>query len=138
MLILITRIFSEKGSACLRHYDLTPTQFYILSEVQNENHISQQKIADQLGVTKGSISQTVKILEKKGLIVRLKVKHSQYMELTEKSKIILDVVIPEHEKIAENLFSSLPGEEFEQMKTSLNHLYQSLASQEGRASDSMK
>lgn len=120
---LAMREFSMRGAACLQKYDLTPAQYYILNAVHENGKISQQEIADGLNVTKGNISQIVKVLERKGLITRAKEKKSQYLHLTQKAIDTLKSVIPEQEIIAEANLSKLTPEEVTQLKHIVHKLY---------------
>jgi DNA-binding MarR family transcriptional regulator len=85
----------QLGTTHLSRYDLTPPQFYILEKLIEGEELIQQDLADRLMVSKGNISQILKIMEQKALIERIPDGASNRILLTDRARKMLDVLMPE-------------------------------------------
>jgi DNA-binding MarR family transcriptional regulator len=66
-------IFSEKKKVMkFKGISLYPSEIHLLLVIKNDIDSNATKIARQLGLTKGAISQTLSRLEKKGIIFKSK------------------------------------------------------------------
>ena len=73
---------------------LYPSEIHLLLVIKNEIDSNATKIAEQLGLTKGAISQTLSRLEKKGIIFKTKDpyhKNELNLSLTDFGKEAYDV-----------------------------------------------
>lgn len=80
-------------------YGLQPVQIEALSYLNKCNRYSNtpQAVTDYLGLTKGTVSQTLKILESNGFIAKnadLKDKRVIHLQLTKSGKNIVEKLIP--------------------------------------------
>lgn len=81
--------------------DLQPVQLSALMYLARCNRYSNTPlgVTDYLGLTKGTVSQSLKLLETKGLIVRKqddRDKRSVHLQLTESANTLLDALLPPH------------------------------------------
>jgi MarR family transcriptional regulator, organic hydroperoxide resistance regulator len=79
--------------------DIQPIQLSALVYLARCNRYSNTPLAvtDYLGLTKGTVSQSLKALETKGLIVKspdTRDKRSVHLELTEEARVLLGAVMP--------------------------------------------
>ncbi|WP_204526004.1 MarR family winged helix-turn-helix transcriptional regulator [Citrobacter cronae] len=79
--------------------DLQPVQLSALMYLARCNRYSNTPlgVTDYLGLTKGTVSQSLKLLESKGLIVRQQDAHdkrSVHLQLTESAGTLLDALLP--------------------------------------------
>lgn len=79
--------------------DLQPVQLSALMYLARCNRYSNTPlgVTDYLGLTKGTVSQSLKLLESKGLIVRkqdARDKRSVHLQLTESASTLLDALLP--------------------------------------------
>jgi DNA-binding MarR family transcriptional regulator len=66
-------IFSEKKKIMkFKGISLYPSEIHLLLVIKNDIDSNATKIANQLGLTKGAVSQTLSRLEKKGIILKTK------------------------------------------------------------------
>ena len=122
LLMDVSKIFFYKGSACIGAYGLTPAQFFVLLKVQKNPDLSQQNLANELRVTKGNVSQMLKIMGRDGLIVRQRESGKNQMLLTDKSRQLMDKLIVEHDLVVDQFFNGLSQNEKEQLITLLAQL----------------
>lgn len=95
----------------LQPYDLTHTQFVILAVIEELSEqgvcITQKKISDFSMIDVMTVSSTVRLLEKKGLIVRMPHKtdtRANTISNTEKGIEYLTRAVREVEKVDESFF----------------------------------
>jgi DNA-binding MarR family transcriptional regulator len=66
-------IFSEKKKVMkFKGISLYPSEIHLLLVIKDDIDSNATKIAKQLGLTKGAVSQTLSRLEKKGVILKIK------------------------------------------------------------------
>ena len=124
-LVHLSKLLTPRENS-FKKYGLTPSQFVILAEVLAKENITQQDIANELLVTEGNISHLVQTLERKNLIIRVRDKKNYYLQLTESSKKIIEILIPESQKLSESYFRDLSEEEFENLERIIRKLIDSL------------
>lgn len=79
--------------------ELQPTQFSALMYLARCNRYSDTPlaVAEYLGLTKGTVSQSLKILENKGFICKVqddRDKRSVHLELTKSARLLVESVMP--------------------------------------------
>ena len=89
---------SESRGMLLAH-GLQPVQFEALQYIANCNRYSDTPMAvtEFLGQTKGTVSQTLKVLEKKGLIEKVtdqKDKRVTHLKITESGRVLTQQMLP--------------------------------------------
>src|SRR5437667_7643595 len=99
----VTRIGGEQ----LRHLRLSLGQFGILAHVGAADGMSQTELADALSLTQGNICQLIDKLEQAELLLRRPDGRTNRLYLTERGHALYDNVVPAHEALIEELFSSL-------------------------------
>ncbi len=98
-----TRISGEQ----LRHRNLSLGQFGVLAHVGAAEGMSQTELADALSLTQGNVCQLIDKLEQAGLQLRRPEGRTNRLYLTERGHALYDDVVPAHEALIEDLFSSL-------------------------------
>ena len=91
----ITGLLRNERRQLLASHGLQPVQFEALNYLAHCNRYSDTPMAvtEYLGQTKGTVSQTLKVLENKGLIVKIgddKDKRVSHLKLTEAGKSLID------------------------------------------------
>ena len=92
-------LLRSESRAQLTQYGLQPIQFEALHYLSQCNRYSDTPMAvtEYLGQTKGTVSQTLKVLEKKGLLHKkadLDDKRVTRLEITEQGRQVVDEVLP--------------------------------------------
>ena len=126
----LVRVFQKVDRASsdqLRGKNLSMAQFDVLTRVGASEGLTQQELADSLLVTKGNVCQLLDRMERGGLIVRKQDGRSNRLFLTPEGRTLFDAVVPEHEQLIADLFSTLSSEEQRQLLGFLRTLDRSLA-----------
>ncbi len=111
-LIRVRYLMIRRGAQLYQQHDVTPLQFIVMRRLYEGENLTQQKLADRLFVTKGNISQMLKVMERKGLIDRIKEGSSKRLVITDKARAILKEFIPAHTQFVDSQLSSLsPAEQ---------------------------
>jgi len=103
------RTFGSAGS-------LTPSEIHTIDAIGTEKGIIMSELADRLGVTKGAVTQLVKRLEVKNLIIRTSHpadSRSIILSLTDKGKIAYEAHKQLHLDFYQHLNNILSQEEIE-------------------------
>ncbi len=95
----LASLVRSESRAHLAQLGLLPVQFEVLHYLSVCNRYSDTPMAvtDFLGQTKGTVSQTLKVLEKKGLIAKTpdaQDKRVTHMAVTEAGRALLDRLLP--------------------------------------------
>ena len=121
-------LWQRKIKQILQSYNLTHTQFVILAVIEELTEqdvcITQKKISDFSMIDVMTVSSTVRLLEKKGLIYRLPHKtdtRANSISNTEKGKICLKQAVIDVEGIDRTFFFN-SDEENAQFKNMLSQL----------------
>lgn len=107
----LVRVFQKVDRASvdlLRQWDLSVAQFDVLVQVGVAEGMTQQKLADQLLVTKGNVCQLLDRMEERGLLVRRQEGRANHLYLTEKGRSLRAESLPAQERLIEGIFATLP------------------------------
>ena len=106
-----TRISGEQ----LRRQELSLGQFGVLAHVGAAEGMSQTELADTLSLTQGNVCQLIDKLERAGLLLRRPEGRTNRLYLTERGHALYDDVVPAHEALIEELFSTLSPRQQEEL-----------------------
>ncbi|MCP4358073.1 MAG: MarR family transcriptional regulator [Chloroflexi bacterium] len=94
---------------------LSRSQFDLLSVVATDGGRTQKVYAERMTVTKGNVTQQVQQLQKLGLVARRKEGRNVYLHLTDAGWQKLAAVIPPHDELMNEFFSTLTPEDISQL-----------------------
>jgi DNA-binding MarR family transcriptional regulator len=126
----LVRVFQKVDRASvdlLRKWDLSVAQFDVLVQVGNVDGITQQRLADQLLVTKGNVCQLLDRMEERGLLVRQQEGRANHIHLTEKGRALRAETLPAQEQLIGGIFAALPHAQQVALLASLRRLDHTLA-----------
>jgi DNA-binding MarR family transcriptional regulator len=121
----LVRVFQKVDRASvdlLRKWDLSVAQFDVLVQVGNADGITQQRLADQLLVTKGNVCQLLDRMEERGLLVRQQEGRANHIHLTEKGRALRAETVPAQEQLIDGIFAALPHTQQVALLASLRRL----------------
>jgi len=97
-LMRIAQKMGRSGGGLIQSFGVTPPQFLVMLhlQAQENDNLTQQQLADALLVTKGNISQILKIMEREGLIVREQEGAANKISLTACAYAILEKLQTAH------------------------------------------
>ena len=110
----------------LRAWDLSVGQFDVLARVGAAEGIVQQELADSLLVTKGNVCQLLDRMEGRGWILRRREGRTNRIFLTEEGRRLFGEVVPAHEALIAEQFSTLSRPEQERLHELLRKLDRAL------------
>ncbi len=113
----------------LEKFDLTPTQFRLLSLIDSTKGQRLTTLSDRLLRSKSQITRVVDILEKNNIVRRTIDpidRRAQHVVLTESGKSLRDRISQEHQKSLEALFSILDSNEQHDLTHMLDKLKQGM------------
>jgi len=110
-----TNKVTRSGGEQLRCLGLSLGQFGVLAHVGAADGMSQTELADALSLTQGNICQLVDKLEHAGLLLRRPDGRTNRLYLTERGQALYDDVVPAHEALIEDQFSSLTPRQQEEL-----------------------
>ena len=110
-----TNQVTRSGGEQLRRLGLSLGQFGVLAHVGAADGMSQTELADALSLTQGNICQLVDKLEQAGLLLRRPDGRTNRLYLTERGQALYDDVVPAHEALIEDQFSSLTARQQEEL-----------------------
>lgn len=95
----LCNLLRVEARALCNEYDMRPVQLEALEFLTRCNRYSDtpQAVTDFLGLTKGTVSQTLKVLEKKGLLRKqadFKDKRLVHLKPTEKGRELVERAVP--------------------------------------------
>jgi len=109
----------------LRKYKLTLAQFDLLAVLSARGHLSQQELADHLGVTKGNIVGLVNRLSRRGFVQRVSVRSDRRINLIRLTRTGRDFVmaaLPEQLDLVAEMMRPLSSRELETLRSWLDRL----------------
>jgi len=109
----------------IKKYGLNTTEFGVLELLFHKGEQPIQKIGEKILLASSSITYVVDKLEKKELLVRLTCPNDRrvtYAVITEKGKVLIAEIFPQHATVLEELFSPIDEEEKKIMITQLKKL----------------
>ena len=118
----ITRMAQSYVSRAMQSIDLSPAQMQGLRTVCFHPGISQQGLADHLGIDKAAIARIITVLEGKGYLTRaLDSQDGRVKRLTatDSGHALKDVLIASETHFYEHIFGGLSGPELEQFAAML-------------------
>jgi DNA-binding MarR family transcriptional regulator len=124
-----TRVFHKiehRLTQHLRAYDLSLAHFDVLAQLQGNEGITQQELADRLLVTKGNICQILDRMTERDLLSRQQEGRTNRVFLTERGRQLVQVIIPEHEAVMAEQFAALTPAERQHLLHALHVLDRSL------------
>lgn len=110
------RDLMEKSYAVIAEHGLTASQYTMLIQLQKNPKVTQQALAEKLGVTKGNVSQMIKILERDGLVVRQQDGAAYRVRVTQKAINKIEMIIPEHDQHIARLMSKLDKQDIQNLQ----------------------
>ena len=100
----------------LRNHGLNRGQLAVLLTVGASEGLTQQELADRLGLTKANVSQLLDRMAGADLVRRVPDARAYALYLTHKSRELLGAVVPEQEQLIIAEFSNLSQEEQRQFQ----------------------
>lgn len=102
----MSRIVDKEFRTTLKDFNITESQLSILFALSSLGKVEQGKIGEALILERSTVSRNVKLLEKRGIVI----KTSDYrpeIELTTKGKELVTIITPYWENIMDNLMDKL-------------------------------
>src|SRR5438132_4523007 len=121
----LARVFQKVDRAAtesLRFRQLSPAQVDVLAKVGSAEGISQQELANALLVTKGNVCQLLDKMEGSGLLERRPDGRVNRLFLTDQGRQVHDEVVPQHDELLAEQFSTLSDDEQRELLRLLRHL----------------
>jgi DNA-binding MarR family transcriptional regulator len=121
----LVRVFQKvdrASSDSLRCRQLSPAQLDVLAKVGSTEGISQQELADALLVTKGNVCQLLDKMEGSGLLERRPDGRVNRLFLTDQGRQVHDDVVPRHDALLAEQFSTLTEDEQRELLRLLRQL----------------
>ena len=125
-LLRVHYLMFRRVSQVFQQYGVTPPQFAVLRRLMEDEGLMQQTLAEKLRVTKGNVSQMLKVMERDGLIERTPEGASKQSILTDKARAVLEELIPAHTQFVRTQLSSFSQAEQSQLLELLKKLEASL------------
>jgi len=102
---------SRVTCSCL---DVTPLQFYVLTEVKKDQPLAMQPLADRLHLAVSTVTRVVDKLVNKGLLIRSADEEDRrvvLLTLTEEGQKTVDQLIRDYDAFFNHLISRIPAED---------------------------
>ncbi len=116
----------QRGAEVIRAHGITPPQYLVMKHLQEDSTLTQQRLAEALFVTKGNISQILKIMERDGLVHREPASDgSNQLSLTATAAAALAAVDSDHRQFTNAFFGGLSEAEIELFAQLLHKLLDS-------------
>lgn len=122
-LLVTSHLLFIDDTEFFRPYGITPPQYFLLFKIHENEGLNQQLLANEMRVTKGNVSQMLKLVEKKGLVKREKKGNAYHIFLTDKSRQLLVTMLPEHDRFVAGFFQRMEPEQREKLFQLLDLLY---------------
>jgi len=113
------------------NFDITVDQWLILKRLDNDRYLKQKELAEITGKDNPTLTRIIDLLCKKGLTERITHKddrRSFTVHLTETGNAKLAELSPQVDDIRMKAWQNLTEQDYEQLKTILNKIYQNLES----------
>lgn len=125
-LLKVPHLIHRHGIHFFQEHNLTPPQFFVCRKVYEGEILTQQALANKRGVSKGNISQMLKLMERDGFIKREAEGTAKQITLTQKALTMLEEVIPAHIEFTSERLAGLTHDEQKQLLSLLSKLENSL------------
>jgi len=112
----LSRIVDKDFRSSLKVFDITESQLSILFALTKLGKVEQGKIGEALVLERSTVSRNVKILERRGIII----KSSDYrpeIELTQKGHDLVQTIMPIWESLMDKFIDKLGNEGMENIKS---------------------
>jgi len=96
--------------ATLREHGINPAQFTVLLTIGANEGLTQQQLADAIGLTRANVSQLLDRLQEARMIERIPQGRAYALHLTDASRALLAATIPQQEQVIIDQFSSLSAD----------------------------
>jgi DNA-binding MarR family transcriptional regulator len=116
--ILVMRNLTD----CLRDYDLTSTQYLLLSLSRRGGELSSASLARRFTISPQSMNETIATLEQKQLVVRTvagEKRRTLHISLTPEGTQLLKACDREVDRMEKRLFSALSAAELNSLRNAL-------------------
>lgn len=114
--------FTRAAGAVLQAHGVTPQQFLMLMALHELENPTQQELADTLAVTKGNVSQMLKVMERDGLIQREVHGNGKRIVLTTQARELFAIVEAAHEGFIADTFGTLSDTQQTELRRLLTQL----------------
>ena len=102
----LSRIADSHLRKCLIDFDISENQMTILFAMSELGKVEQGKIGEELYLERSTVSRNIKLLEKMKLVAR-SADYRPQIELTEAGKKLVQQLIPQWEKVMDDLMEQL-------------------------------
>lgn len=119
---VINTLRRENNKLILKH-DLTLGQFAVMEALYSKGRLSTGEVMEKILTTSGNIPVIVKNLEKDGFITREQDESDKrrfILDLTEKGRDLMDVIVPENLKFMDELISLWDDDDKEELIILMN------------------
>jgi DNA-binding MarR family transcriptional regulator len=113
------------------NFDVTVDQWLILKSLDNDKYLKQKELAEITGKDNPTLTRIIDLLCKKGFterVVHKEDRRSFTVHLTKPGTEKLEELSPQVNEIRMKAWENLTEQDYEQLKTILNKIYQNLAS----------
>ena len=125
---VIDKEFKRDFERRLSKYDLTAQQgrllFYINWNTKNGNQIRQVDIEKNFQLTKSTVHGLINRMEKANLVIKIKEKNNQYIEISDDCKKILQDVFSQRMECLNKMTEGLSEEEINTLHSLLMKIYE--------------
>ncbi len=126
-MIAVLRELAEVRFKGINQYGITTPQFIVMYKLQQNPKITQGELANELHVSKGNISQMMKIMGREELIQRHADGAAYRISLTEKAEAILEKIVPEQHRLVKEHMDRLSVEDVASLEIIVKKLEQILS-----------
>lgn len=105
----LSRVVDNYYRSCLVKFDITESQMTILFTLSKLGKIEQGIVGNALSLERSTVSRNIKLLEKKDLIIRTSAYRPE-VELSKEGEKLVQLLIPEWEKVMEELTDKIGKE----------------------------
>ena len=105
----LSRIVDKDFRSSLKDFDITESQLGILFALRKLGKIEQGKIGEALILERSTVSRNVKLLEKRGIIIRTS-EYRPEIELTQEGEELINKLIPIWEDLMDTFMEKLGDE----------------------------
>jgi DNA-binding MarR family transcriptional regulator len=107
--------------------EITPEQWAILKRISERAGVNQRELADLTFKDPASVTRTLDLLEKKGLVKRTDPENDRrayHLYLTDAGTALVEKILPVAHSVRAKGMAGITETEFEQLKNVLNKIYQ--------------
>ena len=130
-LLSTTDLIDQSCASKLERYQLSESRLLVLLLLRKHQVLTPQQVASMSGVTKGTMTQQIRVLLKDGFISKIEVpedRRKYQIYLTESGAKVVELAFEEHTAWIETLTKSLSDSEVKQLDLILDKIIQNVAS----------